>query len=259
MADSKLLIEPLVLDPSDFPPLPLEPGFTQLANDTLGNAATELDGFDSVFADAAAILDALDNALSELGGADGGTLDDTFEEILQFDPADAGGHVVEASAAIADAGTNVDKLGNQLAAASLPAPGGGGGGGSAPPSSDCSKRTNQYGLSKTGSFPGVNCDWQLTFQILRVQDGACTYSAAPGAGVGATTLPTIVSFTLQSGSTAVWKLGHHTARASDGTPYDVVDVGITPAAPGHYDAVGVLAMQRPGRTWHVCMSVDVIS
>lgn len=97
------------------------PGFTDLFNELVGGAGTAADGFDTDLEDANALLDALDNALSELGGADGGTLDDTFEEILQFDPADAGGHVVQASAAIADAHTNVDQLGGRLAAASVPA------------------------------------------------------------------------------------------------------------------------------------------
>lgn len=257
MAD-RCAIQPLDISTFPSPDGVQNPGFLDLFNELVGTAATDADGYDADIVTANELLDAIDGALDELAGADGGDLDDTFADVLAFDPTDAANHVVEASAAIADAGTNVDQLGNELAAASLPAPGGGGGGGSAAPSSDCSKRTNKYGLSKTGSFPGVHCDWSLTFQVLRVQDGACTYSAAPAAQQGSTTLPSIVSFTLQSGSTAVWKLGHHTARASDGTPFDVVDVGITPAAPGHYDAVGVLVMQNPGRTWHVCMSVDVI-
>lgn len=136
--------------------------------------------------------------------------------------------------------------------------GGGGGGGTAPPSSDCSQRTNQYGISNTGAFPGVTCNWKLTFQVLRVQDGPCTYSAAPAAQTGDATLPTINAFNLQSGDAGVWQLSHHTAHASDGSPFDVIDVHITPKTTGHFDAVGLLIMNNGSRTWHVCMSVDFI-
>src|SRR5713226_1707614 len=66
MADSNLLIQPLDLDPADFPPLPLQPGFAQLVTDTLGNTATPTDGFDEVMGEVIAIVDALDTALGGL-------------------------------------------------------------------------------------------------------------------------------------------------------------------------------------------------
>lgn len=123
-----LLIEPLVLDPADFPPLPLEPGFTQLVNDSLGASATPADGFDPVLEDLIAIVDSLDSGLSLLAGADGGDLDTAFEEILALDPTDAGQHVVDLVAALTDEQGNVDNLGNLLGSSSAPTPPGGGGG-----------------------------------------------------------------------------------------------------------------------------------
>lgn len=124
MAD-RCAIEPLDVSTFPTPEDVSNPGFTELFNDLVGDAGTSADGFDADLEEANALLDAIDNALSDLGGADGGTLDDTFEDVLAFDPTDAGTHVVEATAAIADAHTDVDNLGNALAAAGLPAPGAG--------------------------------------------------------------------------------------------------------------------------------------
>lgn len=238
-----------------------DPGFEQLFTNLVGDAATPADGFDNAVSEASSLLDSLDGALDGLSGQTGGTLDDTFSEILTVDPAAAGDDVLNLAAAIPDTEGHVDNLGNILAAAALPAPPapGGGGGAPGPPSTDCSKRTNQYGLSNTGSFPGVTCNWTLTFQVLRVQDGPCTYSAAPAAQSGDSHLPTIDSFGLQSGDATVWGLSHHTAHASDGTPFDVVDVKITPHVAGHFDGVGVLIMNGGSRVWHVCLSVDFIA
>ena len=161
-------------------------------------------------------------------------------------------------AAIPDLQTNVDGLGNLLGAAALPPPPAPGGGPTTP-SSDCSQRTNQYGLSQQGTVPGVTqCDWRLVFQVLRVQDGPCTYRAAPAAGVGATGIPQIISFTLAIGDTNVWSVFKDTQTASDGTVYDVIAVKITPTQPGHYDALAGLHITEPDRQWNVCLSVDFI-
>lgn len=267
---------------SDYP-IPADgetPGFEALFNDLVGDAGTDADGFDADVSDAIALLDQLDSGLDQLEGLDAaaivdsvfpikpplppivlpasGNLDDTFLEILQLDPAVALEDLVNMQSAVPDAQSNVDNLGTLLVAIVAPAPPGGGPTPTPGPSTDCSKRTNQYGLSTSGAFPGVTCGWNLTFQVLRVQDGGCTYSAAPAARSGDTSLPTITSFTLQSGDPNVWQLGHHTAHASDGTPFDVIDVTITPAVPGHFDAVGYLVMNNGGRTLQACMSVDFI-
>lgn len=254
-------IDPLPL--ADFPTEQdvSDPGFEQLFGNLVGDAATPADGFDADVDIANSLLDSLQAGLDAMAGQTGGTLDDAFLDILSLDPEPAGEHIVELQAAIADAETNVDNLGNLLATAALPVPPqpGGGGGAAGPPSSDCSQRTNQYGLSNTGSFTGITCNWTLTFQVLRVQDGPCTYSAAPAAQSGDSHLPTIDSFGLQSGDATVWGLSHHTAHASDGTPFDVIDVKITPHTPGHFDGVGVLVMNGGSRVWHVCLSVDFIA
>ncbi len=87
MAGSKQLIELLVLDPADFSPLPLQPGFAQLVQDELGDVATPADGFDDVLAEAVGIVDALAGALDSLGGE----LLDAFAEADLVDPAAARG------------------------------------------------------------------------------------------------------------------------------------------------------------------------
>lgn len=253
------LIDPLSPLITDDIQLPLQPDFSSLVSDSLGNSADPTDGFDQVLADLISIVDGLEGGLIALGGADGGDLDDTFVDILALDSDAPGVDVANLSAAIPDVQTNADNLGNLLTAVALPAPPTGGGGAPPPPSSDCSQRTNQYGLSTTGSFPGITCNWTLTFQVLRVQDGPCTYSAPPAAQTGDSHLPTIDSFGLQSGDASVWGLAHHTARASDGTPFDVIDVKITPHVTGHFDGVGVLVMNGGSRVWHVCLSVDFIA
>src|SRR5258707_304701 len=96
MAGSKQLIELLVLDPADFPPLPLQPGFAQLVQDELGDVATPADGFDEVLAGAVGIVDALDAALGDLGGG----LLDAFAEADLVDPAAAGDNLVAGNAAV---------------------------------------------------------------------------------------------------------------------------------------------------------------
>ncbi len=116
MADSKQLIELLVLDPADFPPLPLQPGFAQLVMDELGDVATPADGFDDVLAEAVGIVDALAGALDSLGGE----LLDTFAEADLVDPAAAGDNLVAGEAAVGAAGAAVDSLGGLIASSSGP-------------------------------------------------------------------------------------------------------------------------------------------
>ncbi len=74
--DPNRFIQPL--DPGDF--LPAEqtasPGFTQLVTDTLGDAGTPADGFDQVWSEANAIVDAVDEGLGLLDGEFEGTFAD---------------------------------------------------------------------------------------------------------------------------------------------------------------------------------------
>src|SRR5713101_1477157 len=106
MAGSKQLIELLVLDPADFPPLPLQPGFAQLVQDELGDVATPADGFDDVLAEAVGIVDALAGALDSLGGE----LLDTFAEA----------DLVARAAAVGAAGAAVNSLGVLITSSSGP-------------------------------------------------------------------------------------------------------------------------------------------
>lgn len=111
-----LLIQPLVLDPADFPPLPLQPGFAQLVSDELGTAATSADGFDDVFAEAVGIVDALAGALDSLGNE----LLATFADADLVDPTAATDNLVAGAAAVGASSTAVDALGTLLTTSSAP-------------------------------------------------------------------------------------------------------------------------------------------
>jgi hypothetical protein len=118
MSNGDLLIAPLVLDPADFPPLPLQPGFSQLVNDELGNAATPTDGFDEVFAEVVAIVDALDSALGTLAGE----LLDAFGEADTIDAQPVSVTADSFTASLAPSDTAVGNLGTLLGAAAAPTP-----------------------------------------------------------------------------------------------------------------------------------------
>lgn len=249
----------------------------------VGNAADNSDGFETIFSDLAAHLadgpnftTGLDLALSDLGNV-GDPMHTPFEQ----DFADS------LHASIASGQGDFDAFAVHLTGNNPPASGGSGGGaaggtGASNPA-DCHQRTNKYGLSTLGTFPGVTCNWKMPFQIMRVQDGGCTLSTQIYPPTGQLSWPRVVSFTLQSGDATVWKLGHHQERASDGTLVDLFDITVTPkllAAPprnpqaqrigpggppapptatqSHFDAVGILVTSNPNKTEHVCMSVDCI-
>jgi hypothetical protein len=133
MAGSQPLIDPLTIDPADFPPLPLDPGFLQLASDELGNAATPADGFDSVLTEVIGIVDTLAGVLDALGAE----LLFAFAEADLIDPAPVDVTVAGFAASLDVTSTAVDDFGTLLAGGTTPTPpaggGGGGGGGSTGP------------------------------------------------------------------------------------------------------------------------------
>src|SRR5258708_9707732 len=118
MADSNLLIQPLELDPADFPPLPLQPGFLQLVMDELGDQATPADGFDDVVGEVIGIIAALDAALSALNP----TLEDTFAEADTIDAHAVTATVDGFTAALVPVSAAVDELGALLSGAGRPRP-----------------------------------------------------------------------------------------------------------------------------------------
>jgi hypothetical protein len=128
-----LLIDPLVLDPAEFPPLPLQPGFAQLVKDELGNVVTSADGFDQAVADAVAVIDALDGILTVMGN----DLVDAFLEADLIDPQPVSDTVDGYTASLTPTSSAVDDLGTLVGTAAAPTPtppsggGGGGGGGTA--------------------------------------------------------------------------------------------------------------------------------
>lgn len=124
------------IDPLPLGDFPLEsdtqdPGFEQLFSDLVGDAGTPADGFEDDVDIANALLDSLDASLDSLSGQTGGTLDDTFADILSVDPEPARMDAVNFAAALPDMQTNVDNLGNLVAGAALPAPPAPTGGGTA--------------------------------------------------------------------------------------------------------------------------------
>lgn len=249
----------------------------------VGNAGDSSDGFESIFstlaahlADAPNFLSGFDGVLSDVA-ATGDPANIPFEQ--QFSDS--------LTATISQGQPDFDAFAAHLTGNNPPASGGGGGGasggGGSAASGDCHQRSNQWGLSQFGAFPGVACDWKMPFQVMRVQDGPCTLSTFISPPAGQTSWPRVVSFTLQSGDPTVWQLGHHQERASDGTLVDLFDITVTPkllpvqprpqiaAQPqavtghppptqstSHFDAVGVLVTSNPSQTQNVCMSVDCI-
>lgn len=122
------LIEPLVLPPDEFPPLPLDPGFAQLVQDDLGNVVTATDGFDAIVAEAIGIVDAIDGGLDALGGG----LLEAFAEADLIDAKPVGDTVAGFTASLDPTSSAVDDLGTLLAGASGKS-GGPGAGGAAQP------------------------------------------------------------------------------------------------------------------------------
>ena len=235
--------------------------FTQSLTDTLGDLGTSADGFDAYLSDTIAILLAsrgLDDAINSDLGIAGNIANLIDPNSLNDVTAALPGYIATGNAIASDATTFLAAI---TGPPTPPTSGPGGGTGAPALSTDCGKRTNQYGLSTTGVFAGVVCTAKMALQVLRVQDGPCTYSAAPAPSPGATRLPTITSFTLVSGDATVWTLGHHTEQASNGTPFDVFDIGVTPKVTGarsHFDAVGRLVLANPSQTRTYCISVDCI-
>lgn len=123
------LIDPLFPLITDDLSLPLQPDFTSLVSDTLGNLGDPTDGFDQVLSDLVSIVDSLEGGLATLGGADGGDLDDTFADILALDTDSPGADVANLTTALPEAQTENDALGNLLAGPPLPGPVPGGAGG----------------------------------------------------------------------------------------------------------------------------------
>jgi hypothetical protein len=253
--------------------------FTQSLSDTLGDLGTSRDGFDSYVADTSILLSTVSTPGSSfdedlnLAASVGSSIDPNS---LQADAASLPATIAAGQSILADASALAGGVAEPAPPGAAPAP--------TQSSSNCSARTNQYGLSTPGAFPGVRVDARDTFQVLRVQDGPCTYSQAQYPTGAGSSWPRISSFTLSSGDATVWRLGHHQERASDGTLVDLYDVTITPkllaaqprpqivtpnrsgGAPqppaqskSHFDAVGVLVISNPARTLNVCMSVDCIA
>lgn len=252
--------------------------FEQSLSDTLGDLGTSKDGFDSYLADTSILLSTVGNpgdSLADdlnLAASVGGSIDPNS---LLPDAVSLPATLAAGDSILADASALAGGVAEPAPPGAAPTP-------PAQSSSDCSNRTNQYGLSTPGNF-AVRVDARDTFQVLRVQDGPCTYSQAQTPQSGGTSFPRIASFTLQSGDSTVWRLSHHQQRFSDGSVVDFYDVTITPkllaaqprpqiATPNrvgappspptqsksHFDAVGVLTMTNPNRTLNVCMSVDCI-
>ena len=235
--------------------------FTQSLIDTLGSLGTPDDGFDQYVADTIALIGVgaslgplLDGDLGTAAGI-AGTIDpNSLNDVTAALP----GYLATGDAIVTDANALLSSI---TGPPTPPTAGGGGGGGTPPPSSDCSNRTNQYGLSTTGKFPGVVCNAKLTFQVLRVQDGPCTYSSyVPAKGAVSSTVR-VVTVQLISGDSSVWSLGSHIAHTSDGTPYPTFDITVTPKVSGaksHFDGVMQIVTQNPVQTLNYCMSVDCI-
>ena len=196
MADSDLLIQPLTIEPADFPPLPLQPGFAQLVMDELGDVATPADGFDDVLAEAVGIVDALAGALDSLGGE----LLDAFAEADLVDPAAAGDNLVAGSAAVGAAGAAVDTLGTLLTTSTSPTAPGAPPPPGAPTTPQCA--TLDFGSGPTSSPVGT-ATRALTIELQNT--GATPLkvlrtSMSPDLGFSFQVFPSIVGAVVQPGA-----------------------------------------------------------
>jgi hypothetical protein len=129
-----LFIQPL--DPGDFIPTEqtTSPGLTQLVTDTLGDAGTPADGFDQVYAEANAMVDAVDAGLGLLDGDYEGTFSDagaTNPQAFAETAAAVQASLVPADKAFADF-TNVLPGGTPPGTTPAPHPAGSGGGATSP-------------------------------------------------------------------------------------------------------------------------------
>jgi len=209
MADSDLLIQPLTIDPADFPPLPLQPGFAQLVQDELGDVATPGDGFDEVLTEALGIVDALAGALDSLGGE----LLDAFAEADLVDPAAAGDNLVAGQAAVDAAGTAVAGLGTLITSSSV-APGAPAPGAPAPaPTAQCGALDFGGGATSgpTGTAVRVlTAELQNTgatqFRVLSV-------SFSPDLGFTFQVFPSIVGAVVQPGAALAVRVTFQTGSA----------------------------------------------
>jgi hypothetical protein len=161
---SDCAIQPLDLTTFPSPDDVANPGFTDLFAELVGDAGTPADGFEDDLAIASALLDSIDGALNALGGADGGTLDDTFAEILTVDPQEMADLQAQHAAALPAGDQAETDLGNLLAAAGTPAPSGGGGGG---------------GGSGGGGGTPVGCVQINVGKVPRFTGGLFTHGLAP--------------------------------------------------------------------------------
>ena len=245
-----LLIQPLVLDTSDFPPLPLQPGFSQLASDELSNQATPTDGFDDVLAEALAIVDALDAALGVLGS----DLLSAFAEADLIDPAPVGDTVAGFTASLGPSDTSVTNLGTLLSAAGPPAPGGAGGTGQA-------AKCGTHGQSSIGVYDFKSFDVLFTLPVLSVADGTCVFRNLVSPAGGPLTGPTVqaTAFTLLTGDATLWKLGVEQAKNPQGEDVWYETFTMTPSKQGHYDATAVATLTNPPRQQKWAISVNVIA
>lgn len=126
------IIQPLDLADFAVTPETTNPGFADLVNSEVGDAASPLDGFDDVFAELSALVDALDSGLALLAGADGGTLDDTFADILPLDDAPVAQTLADVTAALPDIDAAANDLDELIGTTPETTPPAGGGGAPAP-------------------------------------------------------------------------------------------------------------------------------
>lgn len=116
------IIQPL--DPADFSPTAdtANPGFADLFNSEVGDAASSVDGFDNIVTELAGLIDALDSGMQLLAGADGGTLDDTFADILTLDPEPVAQTLADVTAALPAIDAAANDLGTLIGATATPTP-----------------------------------------------------------------------------------------------------------------------------------------
>lgn len=206
-------------------------GFLSLFNDTVGGTGAPGDGFEEVEQELEGFVDALDGALSLLAGAEGGTLDDTFEEILALDAQGPADNAVAFADAAAQFSAGVDDLGKLLTDSS----GGGGGGG-------------------TGG-PGCDVDLGIVFGNEILHGARAHLTVVNNTSVAAT----VRAFTIKGTAGGTWEvLGDVPATLQPGDTLTLT-VSVQHAGAGDFSAILTVDASNAAQPITYCLTLRVVS
>jgi hypothetical protein len=218
------------LDLSHFAPSApdVAPGFTQLVQDVLGDAASPVDGFDAALTDAAALVEALDAALGALDGE----LFNAFAEADLVDPQEAADNAAAFAVSSAAINATVDNFGTLVGVPATPVAG------NPPPPTQ-----PPPGPAPVACEPGTATD----FPGVPVNAIRCVPNSKVGGSTqsiyltqaltGNPPAPIVASAVVESGDPAVWSITHDRTLAGGKVLADAIHVTVTPTKAGRFTAL----------------------